>query len=139
MPVDRAERMPRTNASSVARTRAIGTAVHGAQPSFIPRPLSATMLPTANPATPKMSHWASDVMPPYPERKTIVDAASPSMRARVITKSTKKSDPNAGSSSMKPHATATAALRADTDRREWEAVVGEPYPGLTPHGATHTA
>ncbi len=34
------------------------------------------------------------------------------MSARVMTKSTKKSDPNAGSSNMNAQATATAALRA---------------------------
>ena len=45
--------MPRTNASSVARARAIGTAVHGAQPSFMPRPLSATMLPDGEPGHPE--------------------------------------------------------------------------------------
>ena len=131
MPVDRAESNPRTRASSVATASAIGTAVHGAQPSFMPRPLSATMFPTANPATPKMSHCASEVMPPYPERKTMVDAARPSMSARVMTKSTKKSDPNAGSSTMNTQATATAALRADTDRRG-AAVVRAPSTSLTP-------
>ena len=123
MPVDRADSKPRTKASNVATARAIGTAVHGAQPNRMPRPLSATMFPTAKPATPKMSHCASDVMPPYPERKTMVDAARPSMSARVMTKSTKKSDPNAGSSTMNRQATATATLRADTDRRG-EGVVG---------------
>ena len=64
LPVEREESSPRSSARTVQTARAIGTAVHGFQPNCIPRPLSATRLPTAKPATPNRSHCANDTMPP---------------------------------------------------------------------------
>ena len=64
MPVERADSVPRSRASAVVTMMATSTPIHAFMPSWSPRPLFATTLPTANPATPNMSHWASDTMPP---------------------------------------------------------------------------
>ena len=113
MPVDRAESTPRNRANNVVTMTAMSTPVQGFMPNWRPRPLSATTLPTANPATPNINHWASDTMPPYADRNTSDDAARPSINVRVITKSTKKSEPNSGSSARNAHPRTAATVRPD--------------------------
>ena len=100
MPVVRDASAPSPNASTTVTTRANTTPSHGFHPSLSPFvPPSPTALPTMNPPTPTKSSCASDTIPPYDERNTIVAAASPSITVRVITNDTKKSEPTSGMTS----------------------------------------
>jgi hypothetical protein len=98
MPYVRLDSAPRPRATAVVITTAAATATQGLSPSVSPfvLPSSATALPMTKPATPYISNWASDTIPPYADRKMSVEAATPRISVRVITNSTKYCEPNAG-------------------------------------------
>ena len=109
MPNVRLDNAPSTKATMVVMINAATTATHGLRPSVSPLLFdSGTQLPITKPATPYASSWASDTIPPYADRKMIVEATKPRMSARVTTNSTKNCEPNVGRRTRSARTTSSA-------------------------------